>query len=436
MLLQDSPGGRNLFSQGVFPCRLEQERIPPTSRRVFKAVLSAVAIQAILVTVTTLAKLRTGSEDTDFYFRYATMILDGKIPYHDFRVEYPPLSIPLFLAAKIVSRGVAGFRVAFAIEMLIFNAGTVLIVARWVERRQGRARVASVLAWYTLFFLMLSRLVVSRYDAAPMLFGFGASVWWFSGRGVLGGLAAAVGTLMKVYPALVALIASAGDLARPRTERGKGMIAFSFTLVLGAAAWLSLGGMRGVSESLAYQAGRGFELGSLYSGAQMLIAKLLGAEIVIERDHAAWSTVTPWSSRLVTLVFPIQLAASLMVCGVYLRRGTREGVRYSGAAVLAFIVTGKVFSPQYLLWLMPYVAVLEGPIARPGRWMFAAGCAAALLAPASLNLLAWTSPWIILVFNLKNAIFLWLLALLTFGPLAGTARAGIDESGDKAPSGS
>ena len=168
----------------------------------------------------------------------------------------------------------------------------------------------------------------------------------------------------------------------------------------------------------------------------MLIAKLLGAEIVIERDHAAWSTVTPWSSRLVTLVFPIQLAASLMVCGVYLRRGTREGVRYSGAAVLAFIVTGKVFSPQYLLWLMPYVAVLEGPIARPGRWMFAAGCAAALLAPASLNLLAWTSPWIILVFNLKNAIFLWLLALLTFGPLAGTARAGIDESGDKAPSGS
>ena len=78
-----------------------------------------------------------------------------------------------------------------------------------------------MLAWYTLFFLMLSRLVVSRYDAAPMLFGFGASVWWFSGRGVLGGLAAAVGTLMKVYPALVALIASAGDLRVPGRNVGR-----------------------------------------------------------------------------------------------------------------------------------------------------------------------------------------------------------------------
>ena len=176
---------------------------------VFKAALIAVVLQAVLVTMTTLVKLRTGSEDTDFYYRYATMTLDGKVPYRDFRVEYPPLAIPLFLAAKLVSRGVVGFRVAFAIEMLIFNAGTVLVVARWVERRQGRARVTSSLAWYTLFFLMLSRLMISRYDAAPMLIGFGASVWWFSGREVLGGLAAAVGTLMKLYPALVALVASA-----------------------------------------------------------------------------------------------------------------------------------------------------------------------------------------------------------------------------------
>ena len=119
-----------------------------------------------------------------------------------------------------------------------------------------------------------------------------------------------------------------------------------------------------------------------------------------------------------------------MVCGVYLRRGMREGVRYSGAAVLAFIVTSKVFSPQYLIWLMPYVAVLEEPISRWGRWIFAAGCAAALLAPASLNHLPWTSPWIILAFNVKNAIFLWLLALLTFGPVAGAARAGIDDGPD------
>ena len=83
---------------------------PPGQGSVFKAVFIAIAIQAILVSITTLAKLRVRSEDTDIYLRDATMTLEGKVPYRDFRVEYPPFSVPLFLAAKLVSRGVVGFQ--------------------------------------------------------------------------------------------------------------------------------------------------------------------------------------------------------------------------------------------------------------------------------------------------------------------------------------
>jgi hypothetical protein len=95
-----------------------------------------------------------------------------------------------------------------------------------------------------------------------------------------------------------------------------------------------------------------------------------------------------------------------------------EGVRYSGAVVLAFIITGKVFSPQYLIWLIPFIAVLEGRVARPGCWIFAAGCVATLLAPGIAGFLPRTSAWVILAYNIKNALFLWLLVILTFGPRA------------------
>src|SRR4051812_32416321 len=169
-----------------------------TEGSILRPVLVVIAIQALLALATALLKLRSGSEDTDLYFRYATMALEGKVPYRDYRVEYPPLALPLFLAPRLVTRDVSGFRFAFAVEMLVFNAVTVWAVAAWVKRRLGRARVRSRLAWHTAFFLLLSRLMVTRYDAAPMFLGFVAAIGWFSGRGVLGGLMASLGALTKV----------------------------------------------------------------------------------------------------------------------------------------------------------------------------------------------------------------------------------------------
>src|SRR5262249_43352479 len=149
------------------------------------------------------------------------------------------------------------------------------------------------------------------------------------------------------------------DVARPRTPRGIGLIAFIAALCLGVLAWVAIGGLRGVDESLGYQLGRGLEFGSLYSGLQMLAAKLAGAKIAVVRDHAAWSSVTPWSPGLLRMVLPVQLLTILTVCAEFYRSGMRQGVRFSGAAILAFIIAGKVFSPQYLIWLLPFIAVLE-----------------------------------------------------------------------------
>jgi hypothetical protein len=389
---------------------------PPGRGTLIVTVLVVISIQSLLVLAMTRAMLSVGSEDTDVYYHYVTMLLAGRVPYRDFSVEYPPLALTLFLVPALVGRSLAGFKLAFAVEMLVFNAATACLVAGWVERRQGISRVRSRLAWYTVFLVLLSRLVVCRFDAAPMFAAFAASVWWFSGRDRLGGVAAGIGALLKVYPALMAVVAAGWDLTRSRARRGTGLAGFSLTVMLGAAAWLVLGGTRGVTESLRYQLGRGFEYGSLYSGVQMLAAKVVGAEIHIVRDHAAWSSVTAWSPHMAPLVFPLQAAAILMVCGVFTHRGMTEGVRYCGAAVLAFIIMGKVFSPQYLIWLIPFVAVLEGSLARPGCWVFAASCAATLLGPGSVAYFPRTSIWVILAYNVKNALFLALFILMTFGP--------------------
>jgi Glycosyltransferase family 87 len=394
------------------------------SRRALdRTVLIVVAVQVSIALAVSLTKLDSGSEDTDIYRRYAAMVLEGRVPYRDFRIEYPPLALPLFLMPGLISLGVVGYRIAFAAEMLLVNAATVRLVADWVERRQGPARVRSRLAWYTVFFALMTRLIVSRFDAAPMLLGFAASIWWFSGRGGLGGATAALGALMKVYPATIVVVAAAWDLTRSGTARGRGLAGFILASSIGLSAWIALGTGRGVWESLGFQLERGFEYGSLYSGLQMLAAKVLGAPIAIVWDHAAWSSTTPWSTRLSALVFPLQASAILMVCAVFIRRGMTDGVRYSGAVILAFIIMGKVFSPQFLIWLIPFIAVLERPVARRASWIFAAGCAASLLAPGLTGSFPRTSAGLILAYNVKNALFLWLLVVLVWGPSTGGHEA-------------
>src|SRR5206468_855150 len=51
----------------------------------------------------------------------------------------------------------------------------------------------------------------------------------------------------------------------------------------------------------------------------------------------------------------------------------RSLIRSSTAAVLAFVLLGKVFSPQFLLWLIPLVPLLGGVLAIGGS--FALGAA-------------------------------------------------------------
>jgi hypothetical protein len=402
---------------------------PRRNSRIIRPVLIAVAVQLAITAATTAVKLRAGRDDTDIYFRYATLMREGKAPYRDFRVEYPPLALPLFLAAAFASRDVTGFRITFAVEMLLFNAATVWLVAAWVEKTLREDHVRLRLARYTVLYLLLARLMVSRYDAATMFVGFAASTWWFAGRRAQGGIAAGLGILMKVYPAVVAMLAAPWDLTLRAQPRGRGLAAFIATVSVGSLTWLATGGPHGVAESLGYQLSRGFEYGSLYSGVQMLAAKAVGAEIAVVRDHAAWSSVTPWSPRLLPLVLPIQMTAILTVCGVFCRRGMLEGVRFSGAAILAFIITGKVFSPQYLIWLLPFIVVLEGPIALRAFWIFAAGCAATLIAPALTGWFTRTSAAVILAYNIKNVIFLALLVVWTFGPgSAGRGAVAVHEA--------
>ncbi|HZW31112.1 MAG TPA: hypothetical protein VFF52_10420 [Isosphaeraceae bacterium] len=384
----------------------------------------AIAVHVVLFVATGLL-IRYGSHPDlgaatwsyGIYYDYASQAMEGRVPYRDYLVEYPLLTFPLFLVPRLFVSDFAGYCIAFGVEMLLFDAAAIVLLARQVAATEGTGPVAGRLAWYTVYCASLAPLVVGRFELAPMVLAFAAAGWWFSGRNRLGGFTAGLGALMKVFPGLVAAPALVWEAARPRAWRGRGTLAFVLTVAIGAAGWFALGGAH-VLESFRYHAARGLGIETVYAGVVLAWGKLAGTEIPWVIEHRAVHLVPQWGSRLAALAAPIQAAAILVVLVQFVRSGCTSGIRFSGAAILASLVTAKVLSPQYLVWLFPFVVVLNGWTGHRARWLFLLVCLATSViypGPGFAQVLDHQGLAIFLL-NLRNALLLTLGALILFGP--------------------
>jgi len=394
-------------------------------------ILIAVAVHALIFAGTAALLSRFGAVDVGavawshrYYYDYASQALGGKIPYRDFAFEYPVLSYPLFLIPRLLVSDFESYRYAFMAEMFLFDVAAIVLVARHGGASEAIATIARRLGWYTLYCFLLAPLAIGRFELAPMVLAFAAARWWFSGRAILGGVTAGLGTLMKIFPGAVAAPAVVWEVARFHTTRGRGMLAFLAALGAGLSFWLWLGGSR-VIESLGYHAERGLEIGSLFGGAVMLAGTMTGTEVLLVFDHNAYHVTPEWGAKLASFAFPLQALALPLIMWRFRRSGMTGSLRYSAAAVLAFIIAGKVLSPQFLIWLFPFLAVLGGPTGRLARQIFLLGCLTTALiypGPGFLMILDHQAGGILLL-NLRNVLLVWLLTVLLYGPAGGGSPA-------------
>jgi hypothetical protein len=383
--------------------------------------LAASALQALiaLVILWTFAHPMGGpGSDLEVYLSYSTRILRGEVPYRHFDVEYPPLSLPIFLLPRLFASDLSGYQVAFAVEMLLFNAMAVDLVVRRVERDEGLDRVPERLAWYTLSWTFLSPLMLVRYDLAPTVLGFAAASWWSSGRALRGGFAAGLGVMMKVFPGVCVLPALVREVSHRGTSRLRGTWALLATVAIGLASWMTISGP-GMKAALNYHVSRGIGIESLYAGALLLRGQITGDVPPIVHKYSAYQLGGPWAGRLSSIALPMQAVAICAVLALYRSSRMSDEIRFAGGVLLAFAITGKVMSPQYMIWLLPFLVAVDGPTGRWGRPLFALCClATTMVFPLYFGSLLRMQPGAILLLNARNALLLALLALLMFGPRA------------------
>ncbi len=416
----------------VFPLSRPRALWPPRRAHLGMAVFLAVVVQGHVAVclagnprfygTTTLKKVL---DDVHLYQDYADRMLSGEVPYRDFRVEYPPLALPFFVVPAWLAGGTfSNFWMLFGAEMLLLHAANLALVAWWVRRSEGPRTTLLRLLWATLLFLPLAQLSVSRFDLAPTLVLFSAAVLWAVGKPGLSGVLGGLGVLVKIVPGVVLGPMLADEVCRWKETRLRGSLAGLVAVVLGVAGWVvAVGGPGAMRASLRYHLDRGLEAGSLGAGVLMGLGKILQWPVRTEYLFKSTQVVAPGDSWVSSLAFPIQALALLTVMVAFVRRGRAEPLRYAGASVLAFLLFGKVLSPQYLLWIYPFVLVVEGRAGQVSRLLFlAVGVLSLLLYPWGAHRLAAVDPAAIVVLNLRNGLLLALWGFWVFGPVRAASR--------------
>jgi hypothetical protein len=302
--------------------------------------------------------------DTPVYQRYGDAMLDGQVPYRDFRVEYPPAALPVFLLPAIGDGHDQGtYRRNF--ERLMVLCGLLAIAGAAIALGALRAepeRIFAALGFAALAPLALGSVVLTRFDLWPtalLTLGLAAVLAERrrTGLGVLGLAAAA-----KIFPVVVVPPALA-YVWRRHGRREAILCAAVFTGVLAACfapfVVLSPGG---VWDSLHRQADRPLQIESLGSSF-LLVAQQLGAWTVhLNLSHGSQNQGGSLADALAAIQSVVQ-ALVVVALWVAFARGpaTPERlVRYSAAGLVAFVAFGKVLSPQFLIWLVPLVPLVRG----------------------------------------------------------------------------
>jgi hypothetical protein len=278
------------------------------------------------------------------------------IPVHGLAntlVEYPLPGVLLLALPWLVAHVLVfprSFVVLFAFTAVALDAALTSTLAR------RRAHRAAMMTWI-LGVPLLGALGYFRFDLLPAVLA-GYAVLNLAARPRLAQTVVAAATAVKFWPALMIAPVVASDRDRWRALGLVGCVGGAL-----AALTVAVAGWSRLLSPLTYEAHRGLQIESVWATPAMLGWAFGPARWLVHfSSYKALEVAGYGVPALLTAstVSEIALAATLVVLwGRLLRRpvaATAEQVAWvSLAGVTGFVVTGKVLSPQYLLWLLAIV---------------------------------------------------------------------------------
>ena len=309
-------------------------------------------------------------------FPYVGGRLVGGAPVDTF--EYPVLTgVFVWLSAVLPGDTRASFLVVSALLLLPFA-----LLTAWLLHRMAGARA---LLWAAAPALVLYAL--HNWDLLAVAAATAGLHAWWRGRTTVAAVLFAVGACLKIYPGLFLLPLAVDRLVRRDRAGAVAVLASGALTVLAVNLPFVLADRDGWATTFAFQEARAADgtSGSVW--------------------YWIWPHLT--TAQLNRLVPALVLTATLAAVAHGVVRARREGafplLQVCGAVLAVFLLLNKVSSPQYVLWLLPFLVLVRVHV-------------------------AWWAAYAVVDLVVYVAVFRWLHALHSGedpGPAAAALEAGV-----------
>ncbi len=278
----------------------------------------------------------------------------GAVPYRDTAVEYPVLTGAFMWLTADLTRGVHHVASSWS-QVIVFGVLTALLLALCGLVVTAATAYTARRRPYDAAIFALSPLLVfhafSNWDLLAMAFTATALWAWSREWPILAGALIGLGTAAKLYP--IFLLVAIAILA-VRTRRYADPL---WALLSAGMVWCAVN----VPVALAYHHGwwKFYE----FSKDRPTERSTVWAMVKTLTDGSVQAGDAPyWKPSGIAVALAL-LAALVIVTVLGLAAPVRPRLaQLAFLCVLAFLLTTKVWSPQYSLWLVPLIA-----LARP-RW--------------------------------------------------------------------
>ena len=342
-----------LAAAGLLYAWREQDRL-----RVLPVLALAFAFQLAYTAVHLGFDVRSDFDSRVLFKRYGEQLLDGEYP----DAEYPVGAVLLFAFEAGISGGAT--RVANAFTMIPFQL--VLVGSVWALRTPWAPWLAAVVAFLPLepYFVEFKFDVVAAAALALGLVLAQRRRWGWSG------VVLAVGALVKWTPGLAFLVLVVWLVASGlRRQAVRHALAFAATVAAVHLPFL-LWQPDNVLHAYTEQGGRDVTAESFwYLPLRALGIAHFGTHVSAPADAPSWANV------LATLV-QLAVVAALLVLAVRRRRVLSAALALAALAPAAFLLTNRIFSPQFLLVLVAAWAVAGALLVQDRREQLLVGLAA------------------------------------------------------------
>lgn len=313
----------------------------------------------------------TAEQDVVNFFAHSEAIKSGQMPYRDFVFEFPPFSLIFFIIPGLFTSDLETYAMLFGLEVVVFITVTLHFTLLICERIGANKLAVAFI--FTMFFVIY--FPIRKFDIFPACATLIALYFFMERRFGLAYGFAAFATLTKIYPVLIILLFLVLNLLEKSDDKEKniatGVLACIAVSVMAVAPLM----LAGVSFTdclgfIGFHADRGFQVESLFAVLVRVLAAFGLTTYWIVPAHDTHDVVGPlcdaivpfWTIVVVIAVGAMFLIAAKLVLGRPGRTAAgwndRSLILMATAVILMFMMTNKVFSTQYMVWIMPMLALI------------------------------------------------------------------------------